>query len=130
MGCKRTLLGHSELFTNHHPQVLLLRAALNPFSAQPVFVLGIAPTHAQDLALDLVESQTQSGPPVKPDKVPLDGVPSLQHVDLTTQLGVISKLIEHALNPTVCFADKDVKVLILTPEEHHSSLVSSWRSSH
>ena len=35
------------------PKFLLLRAAPNPFSAQPVFVLAIAPAHVQDLALGL-----------------------------------------------------------------------------
>ncbi|KAK4827142.1 LOW QUALITY PROTEIN: hypothetical protein QYF61_014736 [Mycteria americana] len=55
LGCKHTLPGHGELLINQHPQVLLLRAALNPFSTQPVFVLGIALTHVQDLALGLVE---------------------------------------------------------------------------
>jgi len=40
-GCKHTLPGHVDL-VNQHSQVLLLRAALNPFSAQPVFVLGIS----------------------------------------------------------------------------------------
>ncbi|KAK4828307.1 LOW QUALITY PROTEIN: hypothetical protein QYF61_025319 [Mycteria americana] len=43
VGCKCTLLGHVELLINQHPQVLLLRTALNPFSTQPVLVLGIAP---------------------------------------------------------------------------------------
>ena len=38
-------------------------------------------------------------------KVPLDGIPSLQHLDSTTQLGVIYKLAEGVLNPTVCVAD-------------------------
>jgi len=51
LGCERTLLGHVELLVNQYPQVLLLRSGLNPFSAQPVFVLGVAPTHVQDLAL-------------------------------------------------------------------------------
>ena len=36
-------------------QVLLLGAALQPLLAQPGFVLGIAPTRGQDLALGLVE---------------------------------------------------------------------------
>ena len=40
LGYKCTLLGHVKLLLNQHPQVLLLRAALNPFSTQPVFVLG------------------------------------------------------------------------------------------
>ena len=55
LGCRRTLLGHVELLVNTHPEVLLLRAGLDPLSAQPVFVLGIALTHVQDLALGLVE---------------------------------------------------------------------------
>jgi len=38
LGCECTLPGHVELLINQHPQVLLLRAALNPFSTQPVFV--------------------------------------------------------------------------------------------
>jgi len=50
LGCKHTLPGHVELLINQHPQVLLCRAALCP-----VFVLGISPTHVQDIALDLVE---------------------------------------------------------------------------
>ncbi|KAK4819146.1 hypothetical protein QYF61_025826 [Mycteria americana] len=102
LGYKCTLTAHVELLINQYPQVLLLRAALNPFSAQPVFVLGIAPTHVQDLALGLVElHEVRTGPPLKPVKVPLDGIPSLQHVNCTTQLGVIGKLAEGALNPTV-----------------------------
>ncbi|KAK4818029.1 hypothetical protein QYF61_004153 [Mycteria americana] len=110
LGCKRTLLGHVELLISQHPQVLLLRAALNPFSSQLVFVLGIAPTHVQDLALGLVElHEVHTGPPLKSVKVPPDGIPSLQHVDRTTKLGVVSKLAGGALNPTVHVADKDVK---------------------
>jgi len=92
-----------------HPQVLLLRAALNSFSAQPVFVLGIAPTHVQDLALGLLKlHEVRTGPPLEPVRVPLDGIPSLQRVDCTTQLGVVSKLAEGALDPTVHVTNKDV----------------------
>ncbi|KAK4818782.1 hypothetical protein QYF61_019128, partial [Mycteria americana] len=110
VGCKCTLPGHVELLINQHAQVLLLRAALNPFSTQPVFVLWIVPTHAQDLALGLAElHEVRTGPPLKPVNVPLDGIPSLQRVDHTTQLGVIGKLAEGALNPTVHVTDKDVK---------------------
>ena len=53
LGCKHTLLAHVELLIHQHPQILLLRAALNPFPALPVFVLGIAPAQVQDLALGL-----------------------------------------------------------------------------
>ena len=44
LGCKHTLLAHIESFINQHPQILLLRAALKPFSAQPVSVLGLLST--------------------------------------------------------------------------------------
>ena len=47
LGCERTLLGHVELLIHQHPQALLLRAALNPFSAQAVSVFVTALTHVQ-----------------------------------------------------------------------------------
>jgi len=73
-------------------------------------VFGIAPTPVQDLALGLVElHEVCPGPPLKPVQVTLDAIPSLQSVDRTTQVGVISKLAEGALNPTVHIADKEVK---------------------
>ena len=78
LDCERTLLGHVELLINQHPQVLLLRVALNPFSAQPVVVLVIALTHVQDLALGLVDlHEVRMGPLLKPVKVSLDGIPIL-----------------------------------------------------
>lgn len=43
------LPGQVELLVRQHTQLLLPRAALNPFSTQPVFVLGIVLTHVQDL---------------------------------------------------------------------------------
>jgi len=74
LGCDCTLLGHAELLINQHPQVLLLRAALNPLSAQAVVVLGIALTHVQNLALDLVElHEVRTGPLLKPAEVQVDG---------------------------------------------------------
>ena len=110
LGCERKLPGHVELLVNQHPKVLLLRAALTSFSTQPVFVLGIALTHVQDLALGLVElHEVHMGPPLQPVQVPLDGIPSLQCVNHTTQLGVISRLAEGALNPTVHVTNKEVQ---------------------
>ena len=112
LGCEHTLLGHIELLINLYTQVLLLRADLNPLTAQPVSVLGIAPTHMQDLVLGLVEPhEVHTGPPFKPVKVLLNGIPSLQRVNRTAQLGVIGRLAEGALNPTIHVANKDVKQL-------------------
>ena len=39
----------------------------------------------------------------------LDGIPSLRCVNRTTQLGVICKLAEGALDPTVYVIDEDIK---------------------
>ena len=109
LGCEHTLLSHVELLISWHPQVLLLRAALNPFSTQPVFVLGIASTQVQDLALGLVQlHEVRTGPPLKAVQVPLGGIPCLQPVDHTTQLGVVGRLAEGAPSPTVHVASKDV----------------------
>jgi len=49
------------------------------------------------------------GPLLQLVQVPLDGIPSLRHVNHTTQLGVICKLAEGALDPAVCVIDEDTK---------------------
>ena len=65
-------------FISQHPQILLLRAALKPFSAQLLSVLDIALTQMQDLALVLVELHVvEMGPSLKPVQVPLDSISSL-----------------------------------------------------
>jgi len=108
LDCKHTFPARVELLIQQYPQVLLLRAALEPLSGQPVLVFGIAPSHVQGLALGLVElPAVHTGPPLQPVQVPLDGIPSLQHVSNTTQLGVIGKLVESALSPTVHVAEKE-----------------------
>lgn len=48
--------GSCVALIHQHPHVLLSRAALNPFSVHPVFVLGITLMHVKDLALGLAES--------------------------------------------------------------------------
>ena len=98
LGCESILPGHVELLNHQYPQVLLLRAALNPFSAQSAFVVGIAPTHVQDLALGLVKlHEVCTDPTLKPVKIPQDGIPFLQCVSHTIQLGFIVKRAEGAL---------------------------------
>jgi len=71
------MLGDIQFFIPHHPQVLILRAALNPFIAQLVLIAGVALTQVQDLALGLVEPhEVHTGPLLKLVQVPLDGIPS------------------------------------------------------
>ncbi|NXB92630.1 TNPO1 protein, partial [Vidua chalybeata] len=54
LGCEYRLLAHVELLVNYCSQVLLGRAALNAFSAQPVLVLGVALTRCRTLHLALL----------------------------------------------------------------------------
>ncbi|KAJ7404096.1 aminopeptidase O [Willisornis vidua] len=99
VGCMQPLMSHVEL----------LITVLNPFPAQPVSMFGIALTQVQEVALGLVEHHDfHSGLPLKPVKVPLDGNPSLQHVNCTTQLGVVAKFAAGALDPTGPVPNKDV----------------------
>ncbi|PKU42935.1 hypothetical protein llap_6755 [Limosa lapponica baueri] len=110
LGCKCTLLGHVELLINQHPKVLLLRVYLNPFILQPVLILRVALTHFQDLAFGLVVPHAVcTGPLLQLVQVPLDAILSLGYVNCTTQLGIICKLAEGALNPTVYAIDENIK---------------------
>lgn len=65
------------------------------------FVFGIALTHVQDLVLGRVELH---GVPTGGSLKPLDGIPSLQHVNGTTRLSVISA--EGVLDTTVHVTNK------------------------
>ena len=65
--CPCTLPAHVESFINQHRQILLLRAAVKPFSTQPVSVLVTAPVQVQILAFDLSELREVSmGLPLQP----------------------------------------------------------------
>ncbi|PKU44988.1 hypothetical protein llap_4717 [Limosa lapponica baueri] len=110
--CRILFIPGITFASQHNKQ--LHQAALNSSSAQPVFVLGIDPSHVQDLALGLAElHEVRTGPPLKPVQVPLDGIPSLQRVVHTTQLGVIGTLAEDALIVTVRVANKGVTEFIM-----------------
>jgi len=79
----------------------------------------LCPTHlfawdctdlVQNPALGLVELQDIGmGLPLKTIQVRLDDVPSLWCVNCTTQLGIVCKLAEGELDPTVQATYKDVK---------------------
>jgi len=109
-GYESALLAHLWLFIHQYPQVLFGRVALNRFIPHPVLILAVALTHVQDLLLGLDEIRdVRMGSLLELVQVPLDGIPSLRSVDLTTPPGVICKLAERALNPTVCVTDEDIK---------------------
>ena len=84
-----------------------------PFFARPVFVLGIALTQVPDLALGRVElHEVGMSPPLSPVQVSLCSIHSLWCVNCTTQLGVICKLAERALNPTTKLLNNTGSVML------------------
>ncbi|PKU44310.1 zinc finger protein hypothetical protein [Limosa lapponica baueri] len=93
-----------------------------------LFQLGVVLTQVQDLALGVVEPHEAHTGPLKLVQVPLDITPSLRRVSCTTQLSVIHKPAEGALNPTVYITDEDIEeylVPIQIPEGHRLSLSST-----
>lgn len=46
-------------------------------------------------------------PPLKAINFPLDGIPSIQHIIYTSQLGVLHNLAKGALNPMTCVITED-----------------------
>ncbi|KAK4813638.1 hypothetical protein QYF61_014398 [Mycteria americana] len=110
LGHLGTLLAHSQAAVNQHPQVLLCLAAFQPLFPKPVALHGVAVAQVQDPALGLVEPHTIGpSPSIQPVQIPLQSLPTLKQINTPTQLGVICKLTEGALDPLVQIIDKDVK---------------------
>ncbi|KAK4820324.1 hypothetical protein QYF61_023557 [Mycteria americana] len=110
LGHLGTLLAHIQPAVNQHAQVLLCWAAFQPLFPKPIALHGVAVAQGQDLALSLVEPHTiDLGPWIQPVQVPLQSLPTLQQMNTPTQLGVICKLTQGALDPFVQITDKDIK---------------------
>ncbi|KAK4828137.1 hypothetical protein QYF61_023935 [Mycteria americana] len=119
LGRLGTLLAHIQAAVNQHPQVLLCQAAFQPLFPKPVALHGVAVAQVQDLALGLVKPHTiHPSPSIQPVQVPLQSLPTLQQINTPTQLGVVCKLTESALDPFVQIIDKDVKHHALQPPKH------------
>jgi len=63
---------------------------------------------------------------MQPAQIPLQSLPTLQQIDTPTQLGVICRLTEGALNPVIQIIDKDENLpgaaasLVAPPRAHTS----------
>ncbi|KAK4830116.1 hypothetical protein QYF61_008543 [Mycteria americana] len=109
LGRLGTLLAHIQAAVNQHPRALLCQAAFQPLFPKPVALTGVVVAQVQDLALGLVEPHTIGlGPLIQPVQVPLQSLPTLQQINTPTQLGVICKLTEGALNPLLQIIDEDI----------------------
>ncbi|KAK4832512.1 hypothetical protein QYF61_023577 [Mycteria americana] len=85
-------------------------AAFQPLFPKSVALHGVVVTEEQDLALGLVKHHTVDlGPSIQPVQIPLQSVPALKQINTPTQLGVICKFAEGALDPFVQIIDKDIK---------------------
>ncbi|KAK4816180.1 hypothetical protein QYF61_012470 [Mycteria americana] len=110
LGHLGTLLAHVHLAVNQHPEVPLCQAAVQPLFPKPIAFHGVTVAQGQDLALGLVEPHTIGlGPSIQPVQVPLQSLSTLKQINTPTQLGVICKLTEGALDPFVQIFDKDIK---------------------
>lgn len=91
---------------------VLSRAVLHLFIPQLVLIAGVATTQVQGFAPGFVEPhEVHLGPLLEPVWVSLNGIPSLECVDCTPQIGVILKLAEGELDPTVSAIDEIIKEL-------------------
>ncbi|KAK4829616.1 LOW QUALITY PROTEIN: hypothetical protein QYF61_005743 [Mycteria americana] len=117
LGHLGTLLVHIQRAINQYPQDLFHQAAFQPLFPKPccmgllpVVLHGVVVIQVQDLALGLVKPHTiDLGPSIQPVQVPLQSLATLKQINTPTQLGVICKLTEGALNPFVQIIDKDIK---------------------
>ncbi|KAK4823926.1 hypothetical protein QYF61_008312 [Mycteria americana] len=88
----------------------VFEAAFQPLFPKPVALHGVAVAQVQDLALGLLKPHTiDLSPLIQPVQVPLQSLPPLKQINTPTQLGVLCKLTEGALDPFVQIIDKDTK---------------------
>jgi len=110
LGHLGTLLAHVQPAVDQHHKILFRQEAFQPLLPEPVALHGVVVTKVQDPALGLVKPHTVGlGPSILSVQIPLQSCPILQQIDTPTQLGVICKLTEGALNPLIQIIDKDVK---------------------
>jgi len=71
---------------------------------------GVVVNKVQDTTFGLVDPHTVGLIPlIQPVQIPLQSLPTLKQIDTPTQLVVICKLTEGALNPLIQVTDKDLK---------------------
>ncbi|KAJ7413291.1 hypothetical protein WISP_92138 [Willisornis vidua] len=103
LGCKSTEPVHVQPPTHNISKSF--STTLHLFNSQPILILGIALTQVQHLAFDL---EISNDPLLKLFQVPLDATPSFTYVNHTTQLGIICKLTEAALDPFIYVINEDI----------------------
>lgn len=126
--CKSPLPGLVKFLLHHQPNSY----SLGLFSLSDH--LGISLNQLQDFIYGLVSlPRAHMGPPLKPVQVPLGGMPFIQYASCTTQLGVVSRLPEAALDPPVCVTNTDAELpwcQALRNATPHPSPLGHWAVDH
>ena len=110
LGHLGTLPAQVQLAVNQHPQVLFHQAVFQPLFPKPVALHEVVVTQVQDSALGVIEPYTADiGPLTQPVQIPLQSLPTIKQINTPTQLDVICKLSEGALDPLIQIIYKDIK---------------------
>lgn len=118
----------TQFFVYNYSQVLILSKVHNSLVAQSIVIFGIILTQVQNPALGLVELHNiYMGSPFRPVRAPLDGIPSMQCVKRTTQIGVIFKPFEDSLNPIVHVTVHYVTMTMCWKVMGLASFLTAWQ---
>ena len=110
LGHLGTLLAHIQLTVHQYPKVPFHQAAFQPLLIKPVGLPGVIVTKMQDPTMDPMEIHaTNLGPSIQSIQVPLQCPSHFRQINTPSQLGVVCKLTEGALNPLIKVINKDVK---------------------
>lgn len=97
---------HIQFFIHQYLQVLVWKTVLNQLIIQSELTMVIALTYVEDLALGLAELHDVHMQPILKT---FNAIPSVLHINCTTQLSAIYKLAESVFNPIIYVKDKDIK---------------------
>ena len=103
-------LSISALYPAQYIQVHFLYTVFQPLCPKPVALPGVVVAKEQDPAFGLVEPHPIGfSPAIQPFQIPLSGLATLRQINASSQLGVICKLTEGALNALIQVINKDIE---------------------
>jgi len=110
LGHLGTLLAHVQPSINQYPQVHFLCTVFQPLCSKLVVLPGVVVAKVQDPAFDFVEPHPIGfSSAIQPVQIPLQGLTTLRQINTSSQLGVICKLGEGALNALIQVINKDIE---------------------
>ena len=105
-----TPLTHIQLNIIQFLQIFSLHVSCQPLCPKCVVMDGVVLTKVKDLAFCLAEVHTIGlSPAIQPVQIPLQGLPTPRQMDTFSQLDVICKLTEGALNALIQIINKDIE---------------------